>query len=39
MVGTSYKIDFSFFPFHIVLLWLISRLALACANEKFVLSD
>ena len=28
-----------FFPPHIVLLWLISKLALASANEKFVLSD
>ena len=27
MIGTSYEIDFSFFPSHIVLLWLISGLA------------
>ena len=37
MIGTSYEIDFSFFPSHIVLLWLISELA--SANEKFVLLD
>ena len=39
MVGTSYEIDFSFFSSRVVLLWLISELALASANEKFVLSD
>ena len=27
MIGTSYKIDFSFFPSHYVFLWLISRLS------------
>ena len=27
MIGTSYEIDFSFFPSHSVLLWLISGLA------------
>ena len=27
MIGTSYEIDFSFFPFHIVLLLLIGGLA------------
>ena len=37
MIGTSYEIDFSFFPSHIILLWLISGLALASANKKFVL--
>ena len=37
MIGTSYEIDF--FLSHIVLSWLISALALASANEKFVLSD
>ena len=39
MIGTSYEINFLFFPPHIVLLWLISELPLASANEKFVLSD
>ena len=39
MIGTSYEIDFLFFPSHVVLLWLISELALASANEKFVLWD
>ena len=39
MIGTSYEINFSFFPSHSVLLWLISELALAFANEKFVLLD
>ena len=39
MIGTSYETYFSFFPSHIVLLWLFSELALASANEKFVLSD
>ena len=38
MIGTSYAIDFSFFPSHIELLWLISESALASGNEKFVLS-
>ena len=38
MIGTSYAIDFSFFPSHIELLWLISESALASVNEKFVLS-
>ena len=27
VIGTSCEIDFSFFPSHIVFLWLISRLA------------
>ena len=39
MIGTTYEIDFLFFPSHIVFLWLISELALASAKEKFVLSD
>ena len=39
MIGTSMKLIFHFFPSHIVLLWLISGLVLASANEKFVLSD
>ena len=29
MNGTSYEIDFLFFPSHVVFLWLISELALA----------
>ena len=39
MIGTSYEIDFLSFLSHIALLWLISELALASANKKFVLSD
>ena len=39
MIDTRYEIDFLVFPSHIVLLWLISELVLASANEKFVLSD
>ena len=39
MIGTSYEIDFLFFPSRIVLLWLISELALASANKKFVIAD
>ena len=41
MIGTSYEIDFLFFTFHIVFMVnkRISELALAFANEKFVLSD
>ena len=39
MIGISYEIDFSFFTSRIVIVWLISELALASANDKFVLSD
>ena len=39
MTGTSYEIDLSFFSSHIVPLWVISKLAIASANEIIVLSD
>ena len=39
MIATSYKVDFSLFLPQIKILWLISGLALASANKKFVVSD
>ena len=39
MIATSYKVDFSLFLSQNIVLWLISKLAFAFANEKFVLLD
>ena len=40
MICTSYKIGFLFFfPFPVVLFWLISKSALTSAKKKFVLLD